>query len=212
MQSELEEGITERRETSSKVLAQEHIEALRAQASLAPMSAQADALNAAAAFIESQQMVLSHTRMSIGDIEGRLCSLESRMNVALGWAFEDVQEFFEASERTPLKKPNMHNSEHLDLAIRLIHEEVNKETLPAMRRGDIVGSTDGIVDSIYVLIFAALLLGLPIVEAWQLVQKANMAKFPGGKAIKDANGKVMKPPGWQPPDIEGLIKSKLEAP
>ena len=24
----------------------------------------------------------------------------------------------------------------------------------------------------------------------------------GGKAIKDENGKVQKPPGWQPPDFE----------
>lgn len=29
----------------------------------------------------------------------------------------------------------------------------------------------------------------------------NLAKFPEGKAILDANGKFMKPPGWQRPDF-----------
>lgn len=30
----------------------------------------------------------------------------------------------------------------------------------------------------------------------------NLDKFVDGKAIKDANGKVQKRPGWQPPDFE----------
>jgi predicted HAD superfamily Cof-like phosphohydrolase len=35
-----------------------------------------------------------------------------------------------------------------------------------------------------------------------LVMRANLAKVGGGR---DKHGKFMKPPGWQPPDIEGEL-------
>jgi predicted HAD superfamily Cof-like phosphohydrolase len=47
-------------------------------------------------------------------------------------------------------------------------------------------------------------------EAIVEVLKANMAKFPNGVATRDANGKVIKPVGWVPPDIEQYVDSIID--
>jgi hypothetical protein len=64
---------------------------------------------------------------------------------------------------------------------------------------------DGIVDAIYVLIGAAITYGIDIRPVWQAVHAANMAKE-GGATRED--GKVQKPPGWQPPDIAGILAAQ----
>ena len=43
--------------------------------------------------------------------------------------------------------------------------------------------------------------GTPIMEA---IQAANMAKFGPGSWVRE-DGKRMKPPGWQPPDIRAAL-------
>ncbi len=88
-----------------------------------------------------------------------------------------------------------------ELRARLIHEEVG-ETLDAMEQGDLAGVADGIVDSIYVLIGAALAYGIDLVPVWDAVQAANMAKVGGGQR---ADGKIQKPAGWVAPDIAGIL-------
>lgn len=41
------------------------------------------------------------------------------------------------------------------------------------------------------------------------VHRSNMAKVgPTGKVEKDENGKVRKPAGWTPPDIEGVLRAQ----
>ena len=42
----------------------------------------------------------------------------------------------------------------------------------------------------------------PVFEA---VHAANMAKVGGG--VRE-DGKVLKPPGWQPPDVEAIIEAQ----
>jgi predicted HAD superfamily Cof-like phosphohydrolase len=51
-------------------------------------------------------------------------------------------------------------------------------------------------------------------EAWAEVDAANWRKFPGGVATLDANGKVVKPAGWVPPDLSRytFVGSQGEAP
>ena len=64
-------------------------------------------------------------------------------------------------------------------------------------------AADAIVDLIYVLTGMALTFGIDLRPVWDEVQRANMAKEGGG--IR-ADGKVLKPEGWKPPDIEGALK------
>jgi predicted HAD superfamily Cof-like phosphohydrolase len=37
------------------------------------------------------------------------------------------------------------------------------------------------------------------------VSRANLAKFPNGVAVRDANGKVVKPEDWKAPDLKPFI-------
>lgn len=55
---------------------------------------------------------------------------------------------------------------------------------------------------IYVLVGAALAFGIPLDRVWSEVQRANMAKLGGARR---ADGKILKPEGWQPPRIHEAI-------
>lgn len=86
------------------------------------------------------------------------------------------------------------------------------ECLSAMEDRDMVEVADGIIDSIYVLVGMGLELGLPLQALWEEVQRSNMAKAieqPDGsfKVLKRADGKVIKPEGWTPPDIAGVLRA-----
>lgn len=88
-----------------------------------------------------------------------------------------------------------------DLRIRLIDEEVN-ETIRAIERGDLVEAIDGICDALYVLIGTAVAFGVDLEPFWNEVHRTNMLKATGPVR---ADGKRMKPEGWKPPDIAGLL-------
>lgn len=100
----------------------------------------------------------------------------------------------------------------LELSYKLVEEEVVKEFLPALRSfiesgtmHDLEEAADGAIDSIYVLIFFLNQLGLPGQQLWDEVQRANMAKFPNGEVIRNEQGKVQKPEGWQPPNLMPIL-------
>lgn len=90
------------------------------------------------------------------------------------------------------------------LRLKLIKEELI-ETCEAIAEGDIVKVADGIVDSIYVLIGTALVYGIDLLPIWDEIHKSNMNKL-GGPVRED--GKILKPPGWQPPDVEGILTAQ----
>lgn len=75
---------------------------------------------------------------------------------------------------------------------------------PQTARKDFAESADGAIDQMYVLIGSLLAMGIDMWPLWAEVQRANMAKA-GGPVV---NGKQLKPEGWQPPDIAGLLKAQ----
>lgn len=91
-----------------------------------------------------------------------------------------------------------------ELRARLLREEFD-ETLDALGRGDLPALADGLADLIYVLLGTAASYGIDLRPVWAAVHAANMAKDGGGTR---ADGKVLKPPGWAPPDIEGILSSQ----
>ncbi len=97
--------------------------------------------------------------------------------------------------------PHIPDKETKEIRMMLIREEV-KETLDAMEVGDLVEIGDGIADSIVVLIGTALHYGIPLDDIWDEVHKTNMAKKDG--PIRE-DGKRLKPAGWQPPDVKGIL-------
>ncbi len=67
---------------------------------------------------------------------------------------------------------------------------------------DIAEAIDGICDSIYVLVGTAISMGVDLDPHFDEVHRANMAKLGGGKR---ADGKVIKPLGWEPPDHKSIL-------
>jgi predicted HAD superfamily Cof-like phosphohydrolase len=62
---------------------------------------------------------------------------------------------------------------------------------------------DAIVDSIYVLLGMAVAFGIDIHPVWYAVHEANMATL-------GEDGKQMKPEGWTPPYIEGILQAQID--
>lgn len=126
-------------------------------------------------------------------------------------AFTQVRALRQAAQQPIRVTPGRPTEASLALDIRLIDEEVNRELLPALRRGDMIGIADGIADSIVVLLQAALDHGIPMVQVWEAVASANFRKVDPetGTMKKDAGGKFLKPDGWYGPEDE--IKAALIA-
>lgn len=70
---------------------------------------------------------------------------------------------------------------------------------------DLVEVADALADLDYVVAGTRLAYGIPRAPVADEVHRSNMAKAPGGKVYRDEHGKVMKPPGWTPPDIRGVL-------
>lgn len=116
----------------------------------------------------------------------------------------DVEEFHRACDVPIATTPAVPSQSRIDLRISLIDEEVNKELLPAMRANDMLEIADAMADAIYVIVGAAIEYGIDLACVWNAVQEANMAKVDPitGKVKYRDDGKVLKPNGWQPPDIQ----------
>lgn len=121
--------------------------------------------------------------------------------------FADVQEF----ERDVVKAvhptvPTIQSLQSRYLRTDLIMEEI-VETVIAIDRNDLVEIADGIADSIVVLLGTAITFGIDIRPIWDEVHRSNMTKI-GGEYNK--NGKLLKPPTFEPPKIEGLIAKQIK--
>lgn len=70
---------------------------------------------------------------------------------------------------------------------------------------DFAEAVDGLCDSVYVNLGAAVHWGVNLAPVFDEVHRANMTKE-GGPTRPD--GKILKPAGWTPPDIEGELRKQ----
>ena len=93
------------------------------------------------------------------------------------------------------------------MRIKLLTEEV-QEYAEAARSGDLVEVLDALADIAYILAGTIINHGMQEVydEAFNEVHRSNMAKLVNGKVIRREDGKVMKPEGWQPPQLAKFIQ------
>lgn len=117
--------------------------------------------------------------------------------------FRDQTDFMLACDQTVCEN----NSAQFTLYKNLIVEEF-WEFQDALKKSDRVEQVDALIDMMVVIIGTLNSMGADAEGAWNEVMRTNMAKIDPatGKVRKRADGKVLKPEGWQPPDLSRYVK------
>ena len=94
-----------------------------------------------------------------------------------------------------------------DMYCALIEEE-HKELVAALAANDDVEALDALIDILVVTIGAIHSAGFDAEGAWKEVMQTNFAKIDHetGKVRKREDGKVLKPLGWEPPNLKPFLK------
>ncbi len=94
----------------------------------------------------------------------------------------------------------------------LIEEEV-AELADAARAGDLVGVADALADIVYVAYGTAHVYGIDLDAVLDEVHASNMTKLgTDGRPVRRADGKVLKGPGYRPPDIRAVLSRSAGTP
>lgn len=119
---------------------------------------------------------------------------------------KSLLEFNNAFDIPKLTHPNIGPSDLIELRIKLLEEEV-KEYADAARAGDLIEILDALADIGYILAGTIINHGMQDIydDAFDEVHRSNMAKLVDGKVLRRSDGKVMKPEGWQPPDLAQFL-------
>lgn len=128
----------------------------------------------------------------------------------LSRAAEQVAEFHRAYELplrlTPTPEVGQREAE---LRQRLIEEEV-AELRAAAERSDLVGVADGLADIVYVAYGTAHVYGIDLDAVLAEVHSSNMTKLGSdGRPVRRDDGKILKGPGYRPPDIAAVLRSLI---
>ena len=117
--------------------------------------------------------------------------------------FRDQEKFMKACDQTV----DSVNKDQFALYVKLINEECN-ELIEAITANDHVETLDALTDILVVTIGAIHSMGADAEGAWKEVMRTNFAKInkDTGKVEKREDGKVLKPDGWTPPDLEPFTK------
>lgn len=116
--------------------------------------------------------------------------------------FEDQKNFMLACDQTV----NCGNTDQFNMYLKLIEEEA-EELNQAILNKDRVEMLDALIDMLVVTIGAIHSMGADAEGAWNEVMRTNMAKIDPitGKVRKREDGKVLKPKGWQSPNLKKFV-------
>ncbi len=114
--------------------------------------------------------------------------------------YYDVATFITACEQAKTES-NRH------LYQKLIVEEF-WEFMDGYKKGDRVEELDACMDMIWVILGYCHMRGFDVHGAWNEVARSNLDKIDRKtmKVIKNELGKVMKPEGWKPPQLDKFAK------
>ena len=113
--------------------------------------------------------------------------------------FKDIDTFATACDQAP-------SVENYAMYLDLITEEYN-ELREAIEANDRVEQLDALVDILVVTMGAIRAGGFDGEGAWKEVMDTNFAKIDPetGKVRKREDGKVLKPEGWQAPELAPFV-------
>jgi len=119
--------------------------------------------------------------------------------------FRDQEKFMKACDQTV----DEFNQSQYNLYIGLIAEET-AELNGAIAQGDRVEQLDALIDILVVTIGAIHSAGADGEGAWKEVMRTNFAKIDKetGKVRKREDGKVLKPLGWEPPNLKTFVQKE----
>ena len=120
--------------------------------------------------------------------------------------FEMVRDFHTAFGQRVGTKPELPDHQERELRMRLMKEEFN-EYNKAEDNNDLTNLAVELADIIYIACGTAVSYGIPLDDVFNAIHQANMNKLVDGKVIRREDGKIKKPDGWQPADIEGILKN-----
>lgn len=112
--------------------------------------------------------------------------------------FRDQKKFMLACEQSV----GTFNAAQYEMYLNLIKEEF-KELEEAKSRNHDIDELDALIDILVVTIGAIHSMGADGEGAWKEVMRTNFAKIDSetGKVRKREDGKVLKPVGWEPPNL-----------
>ena len=114
--------------------------------------------------------------------------------------FRDQEKFMKACDQSVTG-----DTKQFDMYVKLIEEEF-KELQDAP---DDVETLDALIDILVVTIGAIHSMGADGEGAWKEVMSTNFAKIEAnGKVRKREDGKVLKPQGWEPPNLKPFLQKK----
>ena len=118
--------------------------------------------------------------------------------------FRDQEKFMRACDQ----KTDAYAISQYKMYLNLIDEE-HAELKQAIADDDMTEQLDALIDILVVTIGAIHSMGADGEGAWKEVMATNFAKIgEDGKVRKREDGKVLKPQGWQPPDLKPFLQRK----
>jgi predicted HAD superfamily Cof-like phosphohydrolase len=119
--------------------------------------------------------------------------------------FRDQEKFMRACDQSV----EGFNADQFNMYLKLIKEE-SGELADAIAAHDQVETLDALIDILVVTIGAIHSAGFDGDGAWKEVMKTNFAKIDKetGKVRKREDGKVLKPLGWEPPELAPFLKKE----
>ncbi len=119
--------------------------------------------------------------------------------------FRDQEKFMRACDQTV----DEYNEAQYKLYLNLMEEEW-KELKVALDNGDRVEQLDALLDFIVVTTGAIHSAGFDGEGGWKEVMRTNFAKIDSetGKVRKREDGKVLKPLGWTPPELNNYLNKE----
>ena len=121
--------------------------------------------------------------------------------------FRDQAKFMTACDQT-VGGPNI---AQFNMYLSLIEEEA-EELNEAIRKNDRVEALDALIDILVVTVGAIHSMGADGEGAWNEVMRTNFAKIDPvtGKVRKREDGKVLKPEGWIPPQLDKFFNHQWD--
>ncbi len=133
---------------------------------------------------------------------------------------QKIKEFHDAVGSPVPEKPVLPSLQTLALRHRLIQEEYEEvteawEALTAVLQANnpaqpanLTNWIHELADLLYVTYGAILACGVDADAVFAELHRANLSKAGGPRR---ADGKLLKPPGWQPADVRGVIEQQADS-